>query len=56
MEEFFESMLIALDSLLKFVEMPFVFEVSSESRIQQSIVVPEMSQKIPPMLEVGWYL
>ena len=36
-----------LDFFLKFVEVSFVFEVSDESRNQQSIGVPEMSQKIP---------
>ena len=46
-------MLIVLDFLLKFVEMSFVFEVSSESRIQQSIGVPEMSHKDPLLVGVG---
>ena len=49
-------MSIVLDFLLMFVEMSFVFEVSSESRIQQSIGVPEMSQKILFLLESVGYL
>ena len=46
-------MLIVLDFLLKLVEMPFMFEVSSESRIQLSIGVPRMSQKVPLLVGVG---
>ena len=49
-------MLNVLDLFLKFVEVSFVFEVPDESRNQQSIGVPEMSQKVPPQLEQVQYL